>query len=84
MNIIETGTSLVIEDKLNLELLNEIKEFLNNHLKFLYKDKENYSTTGDNAEQYWIEKEGDPPFFHKNSEYDAIEKKKSKKKYMDD
>jgi len=75
MNIIETGTSWVIEDKLNSKLLNEIKEFLNNHLEFLYKDKKGYSTTGDNAEQYWIEKKGDPPFFHKNSEYDAIEKK---------
>jgi hypothetical protein len=75
MKIIETGTSWVIEDKLNSELLNEIKKFLNNHLEFLYKDKENYSTTGDNAEQYWIEKKGDSPFLYKNLEYSAIEKK---------
>lgn len=75
MNIIEYGTSWLIEDQLNTELLNEIKDFFKNHLEFLYKDKEGYSTTGNNAEQYWIEKKGEKQFYYKNQEYENIEKK---------
>jgi len=75
MNIIEYGTSWLIEDQLNTELLNEIKDFFDNHLEFLYKDKEGYSTTGNNAEQYWIEKKGEKQFYYKNQEYENIEQK---------
>jgi len=82
MNIIETGTSWVIKDKLNSDLVNEFKEFLNNNLDFLYKDKKGYSTTGKNAEQYWIKfgRDGDK-FSYKNSQYDVIEKKLTKEIY---
>lgn len=75
MNIIEYGTSWLIEDQLNTELLNEIKDFFKNHLEFLYKDKEGYSTTGNNAEQYWIEKRGEKHLYYSNQEYQNIEKK---------
>ena len=75
MNILEYGNSWLIEDQLNVELLNEIKDFFYNHLEFLYKDKEGYSTIGNNAEQYWIEKRGEKQFYYKNQEYENIEQK---------
>jgi hypothetical protein len=81
MKIIEYGNNWLIEDKLNSNLVCEIKEFLKNHIKFLYKDKKGYSTTGDNAEQYWIKNLGDPSFCYKNLEYDSIEKKIKKEIY---
>lgn len=81
MNIIEYGSSWLIKDQLNSELLNEIKDFFDNHLEFLYKDKEGYSTTGNNAEQYWIEKKGKTEFNYKNQEYENIEKKFKKEIY---
>lgn len=75
MNILEYGNSWLIEDQLNNELLNVIKDFFDNHLEFLHKDKEDYSTTGNNAEQYWIEKKGKTQFNYKNQEYENIEQK---------
>ena len=75
MNIIECGTSWLIEDKLNMELLDEIKNFFDNHLEFLYKDKEGYSTTGNHAEQYWIERTKTKNFNYKNQEYENIKQK---------
>ena len=38
MNIIEYGTSWLLEDQLDTELLNEIKDFLNNNLEFFVFD----------------------------------------------
>lgn len=75
MKILEYGTSWLIEDQLNVELLNEIKNFFEIHLKFLYKDKEGYSTTGNHAEQYWIEKKGKNYFYYTNQEYENVEQK---------
>ena len=34
--------------------MEEIKNIIEVNLKNLYKNKEGYSTTGKNAEQYWI------------------------------
>ena len=81
MNIIEYGNSWVIEDQLNTELVNDIKNFLDNHLEFLYKDKKGYSTMGDNARQYWIEKKIEKSFNYKNQEYENIEQRFRKKVY---
>jgi len=81
MNIIEYGTSWLIEDQLNAELLNEIKDFFENHLEFLYKDKKGYSTTGSHAEQYWIEKKGEKQFYYSNQEYQNIEQQFRKEIY---
>ena len=75
MNILEYGTSWIIEDKLNSELLNKIEDFFDNHLEFLYKDKKGYSATGNNAEQYWVKKKGKTQFNYENQEYKNIEKK---------
>ena len=75
MKIIEYGSNWLIEDQLDDELLNDIKNFFDKHLESLHNDKEGYSTTGDNAEQYWIRKKGDKPFYFKNKEYEGIEKR---------
>ena len=75
MEIIEYGKNWFIKDQLDNELLNDIKNFFDKNLEFLYKDKESYSTTGNNAEQYWIEKKGKIPFYYKNKEYEDIERK---------
>jgi hypothetical protein len=75
MKIIEYGNNWLIEDQLDNELLNDIKNFFDKHLEFLYSDKEGYSTTGDNAEQYWIEKLGEKPFYFKNKEYENVERR---------
>ena len=57
MNIIEYGSNWIIQDKLDDKLINEIKDFFDSHIDFLYKDKEGYSTTGNNSEQYWLKRE---------------------------
>ena len=75
MNIVEYGNNWFIEDQLDDELLSDIKIFFDKHLDYLYKDKEGYSTTGDNAEQYWLNKKGEKPFYYKNKEYEDIERK---------
>ena len=75
MNIIEYGNNWLIEDKLDNELLNDIKCFFDKNLKDLYCDNKGYSTTGDNAQQYWIEKKGEKPFYYKNKEYEEIEQR---------
>lgn len=75
MKIIEYGNNWLIEDQLDDELLNDIKNFFDKHLDFLYDDKEGYSTKGDNAKQYWIEKKGKKPFYYRNKEYDNIEQR---------
>ena len=75
MKIIEYGTNWLIEDQLKNELLNDIKKFFDNHLEYLHTDKEEYSTTGDNAEQYWINKKGKKRFYYKNKEYEDIERR---------
>ena len=80
MNIIEYGNNWFIEDQLDNELLNDIKNFFDKNLEFLYADKEGYSTMGD-AEQYWIKKRGNKFFHYKNEEYEDIEKKFKKQIY---
>lgn len=75
MNIVEYGNNWFIEDQLNDELLNDIKNFFDKNLEFLHTDKKGFSTTGDNAKQYWIEKKGKKPFHYKNKEYEDIEER---------
>ena len=75
MNIIEYGNNWLIEDQLDNELLNDIKNFFDKNLEFLYKDKEGYSTTGENTEQYWIKMKGKKHFHYKNKEYEDIERR---------
>ena len=75
MKFIEYGNNWLIEDQLENQLLNDIKNFFDKNLEFLHTDKENYSTTGDNAEQYWIEQKGEKHYYYKNKEYEDIERR---------
>ncbi len=75
MNVFEYGNNWLIEDQLDNELLKYIKNFFDKNLEFLYNDKKVYSTTGDNVEQYWIEKRGEKPVYYKNKEYEDIERR---------
>ena len=75
MKIIEYGNNWLIEDQLDDELLNDVKNFFDKNLEFLYKDKKGYSTTGKNAEQYWIQLKGEKHFHYKNKEYEDIERR---------
>lgn len=75
MKIIEYGNNWLIQDQLDDKLLNDIKNFFDKNLEFLYSDKEGYSTKGKNVEQYWIEKRGKKPFYYKNREYEDIKRK---------
>jgi len=81
MKIVEYGNNWLIEDQLDDELLNDIKNFFDKNLEFLYNDKEGYSTAGDNAEQYWIQKKGEKHFHYKNKEYDDLEQRFRKEIY---
>tara|TARA_B100000085_G_scaffold284701_1_gene318499 strand:+ start:1177 stop:1818 length:642 start_codon:yes stop_codon:yes gene_type:complete len=81
MNILEYANNWLIEDQLNAELLNDIKCFIDKNLEFLDKDKEIYSTKGDNAEQYWIKRNGKKPFNYKSKEYEDIELRFKKEIY---
>jgi hypothetical protein len=54
MKIYINDNCWVIEDFLNTELVNEIKNIIKKNLNNLYKNKKDYSTKGKNSEQYWI------------------------------
>ena len=75
MKILEYGQNWFIEDQLDDELLSDIKIFFDKHLDYFYKDKEGYSTTGDNTEQYWIKRKGKKPFYYRNKDYENIERR---------
>ena len=54
MRVFQNKDSWVIEDYIDDNLLKELKTVVKENLDNLYKNKEGYSTTGKNAEQYWI------------------------------
>lgn len=54
MRVYENKNCWVIEDYLDLNFVQEIKLIIQENLNNLYKNKEGYSTTGKNAEQYWL------------------------------
>lgn len=74
MEVTRCGTSWFIEDFIDSNLLNSIEYFLENNLDSFYKYKEGYSTTGNNAEQYWIKNATiNNNIFYLNDEYKKIE-----------
>lgn len=75
MNIIEYGSSWYIEDELEEELFNDIRNFLDKNLESLHKNKEGYSTTGENAEQYWLKKGRESSYVYESEEYNLLEKR---------
>lgn len=54
MRVYENKNCWIIEDYLDSNLVEEIKLIIQENLDNLYKNKEGYSTTGKNSEQYWL------------------------------
>ena len=73
MKIYENGDNWIIEDQLDKNLVKKIKNLVNLNLKDLLKLKKGYSTTGKNAEQYWLIKK-DSNFYFKNKDFEDIKK----------
>lgn len=73
MKIYENGSNWIIEDELDTNLLKYLTEIIDKNLNNLPKNKNGYSTTGDNAEQYWIIKNGD--FFLDDENFKNIKHK---------
>ena len=73
MRVFENKSSWIIDDYLDSNLVKEIKTIIQDNLNNLYKNKEGYSTTGKNSEQYWlIDQKND--FFVKDSKFYEFEK----------
>ena len=75
MKIYENGRNWVIEDQLNEKLVEKINNLIDENLNNLLKLKKGYSTTGKNAEQYWLIKNNDFYFKNKTFEDTKIEYK---------
>jgi len=73
MKVFESKDCWVIEDYLDDNLMSKIKTIIQENLSNLYKNKEGYSTTGKNAEQYWLIKQKDN-FLIKDSKFYDFEK----------
>jgi hypothetical protein len=73
MKIYENGNNWVIEDQLDNKLVEKITNTINENLNNLLKLKKGYSTTGKNAEQYWLIKQ-DSNFYFKNKDFEDIKK----------
>jgi len=54
MRVFKNKDSWIIDGYLDSSLVQEIKTIIQDNLSSLYKNKEGYSTTGKNAEQYWL------------------------------
>ena len=70
MKIYKNYNNWVIEDQLNEELIKKINNLINENLSSLLKLKDGYSTTGKNAEQYWLIKHDQ--FYFKNKNFEDI------------
>jgi hypothetical protein len=73
MKIYENGNNWVVEDQLDNKLVEKITNTINENLSNLLKLKKGYSTTGKNAEQYWLIKQ-DSNFYFKNKDFEDIKK----------
>ena len=71
MKIYENGDNWIIEDQLDENLVEKIKNLINQNLKNLLKLKKGYSTTGKNAEQYWLEKK-ENNFYFQDKDFEDI------------
>ena len=70
MRVFENKNCWVIDDYLDSSLVEEIKTVIQDNLNNLYKNKEGYSTTGKNAEQYWLIHQKDNFFVNDSRFYD--------------
>ena len=66
MRVYKNKDSWIIDDYLDTSLVQEIRTIIQDNLSSLYKDKEGYSTTGKNAEQYWLINQKNENNFHVN------------------
>ncbi len=66
MRVFKNKDSWIIDDYLDTSLVQEIKTIIQDNLSSLYKNKEGYSTTGKNAEQYWLINQKNKNNFHVN------------------
>jgi len=75
MKVYENNNAWIIEDYLDVNLVEEIRTIIKDNLNNLYKNKEGYSTTGKNSEQYWLIHQkynffiGDSRFYDFQKEY---------------
>lgn len=60
----------IIEDYLDVNLVEKIKLIIQDNLNNLYKNKEGYSTTGKNSEQYWLIRQEDNLYVNDSRFYD--------------
>jgi len=70
MRVFENKNSWIIDDYLDNSLIKEIKTVIQDNLNNLYKNKEGYSTTGKNAEQYWLTHQKDDFFVNDSRFYE--------------
>jgi hypothetical protein len=74
MKVFQDKECWFIEDYLDDSIIEEIRTIIQENLNNLYKNKEGYSTTGKNAEQYWLIHQKDD-FFVQDSRFYDFEKK---------
>jgi len=77
MKVFEGKNCWVIEDYLDNNLVSKIKTIIQENLSNLYKNKKGYSTTGKNAEQYWLISRDDN-FFVNDSRFYEFEQEYKK------
>lgn len=69
MNVYQNGQNWVIEEKIDLNLVEKILSLIDENLHNLLKDKNGYSTKGENADQYWL---NDGSFQFNNKKFEEI------------
>ena len=74
MKVFQDKECWFIEDYLDDNIIEEIRTIIQENLNNLYKNKEGYSTTGKNPEQYWLVHQEDD-FFLEDSRFYYFEKK---------
>lgn len=77
MRVYENKNCWIIDDYLDISLVEELKLIIQKNLDNLYKNKEGYSTTGKNAEQYWLVDKRSSFFIRDSKFYKFEEKYKS-------
>lgn len=75
MKFIETGTTWLIVDQLDDQIVNSIKSFLDKNISLMYRDEKQYSTSGKNSKQYWIKKFNNSVYNYSTSELEILKKR---------
>ena len=75
MKFIETGTTWLIVDQLDDQIVNSIKSFLDKNISLMYRDEKQYSTSGKNSKQYWIKEFNNSVYNYSTSELEILKKR---------